>query len=99
MPSYLGIGDLVPHFPLRQHKGESVDFVSPYDDSNGDDDSNANNFLSTMAWRIRFLDTDIEVGMMPSLCNKFLRSLLHSFMVRSDHNKGLARVNISLKSI
>jgi hypothetical protein len=54
MPSYLGIGDLVPHFPLRQHKGESVDFVSPYDGSNGDDDSNANNFLSTWHGELGF---------------------------------------------
>jgi hypothetical protein len=36
---------------------------------------------------------------MLSLRNKFLWSILHVIIVRSDHNKGLGRINLLLKPI
>jgi hypothetical protein len=61
--------------------------------------NNVSNFLCMMTWRIRFLVCDIKAGMMLTSWNKFLRSLLLFLVVRSDHNEGLVRINLPLKSI
>jgi hypothetical protein len=48
---------------------------------------------------IRFPDGDIKVGMMLSLRNKFARSLFHFLVIRSNHDKGLVRINLPFKLI
>ena len=55
------------------------------------------NLLGATTWRIRFSDGVIEVGMVPSSCNNFLRPLLRFAVVRSNHGEGLVRISLSSK--
>jgi hypothetical protein len=64
-----------------------------------DDDSDVNNFLCMMTWRIRVLNEDIKVGMILPSWKFFLQFLVHFVVVRSDHNEWLVRINLSLKPI
>jgi hypothetical protein len=57
---------------------------------------------TSLAWRhedFRFSDGNIKAEMMLPSWNNFHRSLLHFVAVRSDHDEGLLRINMSLKPI
>ena len=55
------------------------------------------NFLGATTWNIRFPDGIIEVRMVPSSWNNFLRPLLRFVVIRSNHDEGLVRINLSSK--
>ena len=55
------------------------------------------NLLRATTWRIRFPDGVIEVGMVPSSWNNFLRPLLRFVVVRSNHGERLVRISLSPK--
>ena len=55
------------------------------------------NFLGATTWGIRFPDGVIETGMVPSLWNNFLRTLLYFVVVRSNHGERLVRISLFLE--
>jgi hypothetical protein len=99
MPSFLVLGIC---FLLFSNNGEEEGWIwSLHSGFNEDDDgsNDISNFLRMTTWRIRFLNGDIKARMMLPSWNKFLRSLPRFVVVRSDHNEGLVRINLPLKSI
>jgi len=62
-------------------------------------DISVSNFNGLTTWRLGFLDGDIKAEMVSSSWNNFHRFLLRFVVVRSNHDEGLVRINMSLKPI
>jgi hypothetical protein len=101
MPSFLVLG--IWFLLLLSDNGQEEEWFwslhSSFDEDDDDDGDDGNNFLRMTTSRIRFPTSDIKVRMMLLSWNKYLWSLLHFVVVRSDHNEGLVRINLPLKLI
>jgi hypothetical protein len=61
-----------------------------------EDDNYGVSILTSMTWRLLFLDGDIKMEMVSPPWNNFLRSLLRFIVVGSDHDEGLERLSFRL---
>lgn len=83
-------------FPLfvsanDEEVGFGLSMATPIYKDDGDT-YGVSNFLGTKASIIRFLGGGIEAGMMLSLWNNFLQSLLRFVVVRSNNNESIRRI-------
>ena len=87
-------------FLLLSGNGEEIGWLGSLhsgSDEGGGGIYSIGNLFGATTWRIRFPDGVIEVGMVPSSWNNFLRPLLRFAVVRSNHGEGLVRISLSSK--